>query len=303
MHKVLYGILKLLLKGVARLPFGALYALSDVTYFLLCHTIGYRRKVIIDNLRKSFPDKSEEELVKISRDFYRNFTDYIFETIKLLHISDEEMMRHMTFEGLEPIDQLLSEGKSVIAYFSHSFNWEWVTSVALHSKHHGSQNTIFGQVYRPLRNKIFDQLMLEVRSRFGTHSFAKAMVLRDMLKLKRAGIASLDGFMSDQKPSHGDPTHVTMFLNQPTAFISGTETLARKLDMGVAYIDMYKPRRGYYRVVFRLLADDIAKTKPGEVTERYAHLLEETIRRDPALWLWSHKRWKIPVTLPQSNQE
>jgi KDO2-lipid IV(A) lauroyltransferase len=94
-----------------------------------------------------------------------------------------------------------------------------------------------------------------------------------------------------------------MFLNQPTAFISGTETLARRLDMGVAYIDMYKPRRGHYRVVFRLLSDNIAETKPGEITECYARLLEETITRDPALWLWSHKRWKIPVTLPQPNQE
>jgi KDO2-lipid IV(A) lauroyltransferase len=303
MHKALFSIFKFLLKGIAHLPFWALYVLSDITYFLLCHTVGYRRKVIIKNLRNSFPDKSDKEIREITRKFYRNFTDYIFETIKLLHITDEQMMQHMTFEGLEPIDKLMDEGKSVIAYFSHSFNWEWVTSVALHSKHHNSKKAIFGQVYRPLRNSNFDKLMLEVRSRFGTHSFAKSIVLRDMIKLKRDGIASLDGFMSDQKPSHGDPTHVTMFLNQPTAFISGTETLARRLDMGVAYIDMYKPRRGHYRVVFRLLSDNIAGTKLGEITECYARLLEETITRDPALWLWSHKRWKIPVTLPQPNQE
>jgi KDO2-lipid IV(A) lauroyltransferase len=107
--------------------------------------------------------------------------------------------------------------------------------------------------------------------------------------------------MSDQKPSHGDPAHINPFLNHPTAFISGTETLARKLGTAAAYIDMYKVSRGHYRAVLRLISDDVAATEKGEVTERYVTMLEETITRNPSIWLWSHKRWKIPVTLPQNQ--
>jgi KDO2-lipid IV(A) lauroyltransferase len=301
MHKAIFYILELLLKGIARLPFRALYVISDVVYFLLCHVVRYRYKVIRKNIAESFPDKSDDELKRIIRGFYRNFADYIFETVKLLHISDAEIKERLVFENTEPIDAILSQGRTVIAYFSHSFNWEWVTSITLHMNNAPSDRMVFGQVYRPLKNKNFDALMLKIRSRFGSVSFAKSTVLRDLIRLKRDNIVSIDGFMSDQKPSHGDPAYITTFLNHPTAFISGTETLARKLGTAAAYIDMYKVSRGHYRAVLRVIADDVAATEKGEVTKRYVAMLEETITRNPSIWLWSHKRWKIPVTLPQNQ--
>ena len=293
---IIYYIIYGLFKALALLPFCVLYVLSDFVYFLLYHVVRYRRKVVEDNLAKCFPDKTQEERKLIERGFYRHFADCFVETIKLLHISDREVKRRITFENVELIDRLTKAGKSIVVYFSHCGNWEWAPSVTLHTTTGGVE---YCQVYRPLRNRAFDRLMLKGRSRFGSHSFAKATVFRDLLHLKKDGIVSVTGFMSDQKPSHGDPTYVTMFLNRPTAFITGTETLATRMGMAAVYWDMEKISRGHYRIVTRLLDDGSHQAPRGELTQNYALLLETTIRRNPSIWLWTHKRWKNKVTLEQ----
>lgn len=159
------------------------------------------------------------------------------------------------------------------------------------------------QVYRPLRDKWMDGLMLRLRSRFHSHSYPKRTVFRDLLLLSREGVPTVTGFMSDQKPSKGDNTHVLTFLNHPTAVITGTEALGRKLKMAAVYMDMYKRGRGRYHVTIRPIADDIAATEPMEVTDTYFRMLEQTIRRDPAIWLWTHKRWKHHVEMPKTPEE
>ncbi|MCM1452258.1 MAG: lysophospholipid acyltransferase family protein [Clostridium sp.] len=299
--KILHAILYALLKFAARMPFWALYALSDVMFALAYYLVRYRRKVVNKNLRESFPEKSEKELRTIAHKFYRNFTDYLVETIKLLHISDEEMMRRMQFEGMETVDRLLGEGRSIAAYFSHCFNWEWAPSITLWSALPNyaltGEGTAFCQVYRPLRDEWFDALMLRVRGRFNPISLPKQRTLRELLTLRRDGIPSITGFMSDQKPSHGDPTYVTTFLHHPTAMITGTETVARRLGMAAVYWDMHKVSRGHYKITIRLIAENVADTEPMAVTDEYTRLLQANIEREPALWLWSHKRWKIPVEI------
>ena len=203
------------------------------------------------------------------------------------------MERRMTFEGLEHIDRALDSGRDVLIYFSHCFNWEWAPSVTLRLPSRAAgRPVVCAQVYRPLRDRDFDSLMLRIRSRFGSESFAKSQVLRDLIRLRREGTASVTGFMSDQKPSHGDPTHPAAFLGRETAFISGTETLARKLDMAVIYWAMEKLSRGHYHITCRPVSASAASEEPGEITERYVRMLETTILRRPGLWLWTHKRWK-----------
>lgn len=294
--KIADTLLNAPLRGLALLPLGVLYVISDGVAFLLRHVIRYRRKVVRKNLAESFPNKSVAKLRDIERRFYRNFADYIFETLKLLHISDEEMSRRMVFENTELVDRLLGEGRSLAVYFSHCGNWEWAPSITLHTAFPPDRGAVYGQVYRPLRNQWFDALMLRLRSRFGSHSYPKKTVLRDLIKEKRTGLPAMVGFMSDQKPSHGDTTHVVSFLNRPTAVITGTETLARRLDMAAIYWDMEKTSRGHYKITNRLISDHLADEPQYSVTDRYVAMLEETIKRDPAIWLWSHKRWKHKVT-------
>lgn len=302
MSNLKYAPLQLLLGLMARIPLWMLYGLADIIFVILYYVAGYRKKVAMKHISDSFPEKSDGEHRAICRQFYRNFADYIVETVKLGHISNEEIMKRMKFEGLDEVDRLMRSGRSVVAYFAHTFNWEWAPSITLWSSLKAGVDAEFCQVYRPLRNKWFDAYMLKMRSRFKPQSFPKSSVLRDLLKLRKANMPSITGFMSDQKPSHGDPTRVRMFLNHPTAFITGTETLATKLGMAVVYWDMVKTSRGHYTIRMKLLTEDASKTAPMELTDRYAELLEQTITRDPSNWLWTHKRWKNPVTLPDNIQ-
>ncbi len=282
---------------MARLPFWVLYGISDVMFVILFHVLRYRRKVVVKNLCASFPEKSNAEIRHIERRFYRNFTDYMVETVKLLHISDREMRKRMVFENIEIVDSLLDQGTSIACYLSHCFNWEWVTSILLWTKPEINKKSRFLQIYRPLKDQWFDQFMLNLRSRFGSESVAKSHTLRALLTYRRDGIPTITGFLADQKPSHGDPTYVMEFLNHPTAMITGTETIARRLGMAATYLDMKKDKRGHYRIVTHLIAQNVADTEPGFVTNAYGHLLERTIDNEPSIWLWSHKRWKRPVTL------
>ncbi|MCM1065970.1 MAG: acetyltransferase [Muribaculaceae bacterium] len=299
MRNLPYHLLAGVLTILALLPLPMLYVLADLLFFLVYHVVRYRRKLVSANLAACFPEKSEAERKAIEKAFYHNFADYIVETIKLLHISDATMSGRMQFDGLDIIDSLVGSGRSIIVYFAHCGNWEWAPSMTLHVAHKPSDSVKYCQVYRPLRSHTFDRLMLKVRSRFGSLSFAKKTVLRDLIMLRKEDITSVTGFMSDQKPSHGDPTVVTTFLGRPTAFISGTETLARKLGMAAIYWDTEKISRGHYRITCRLLADEPEALPPHELTLRYARALEATIRRNPSIWLWTHNRWKIPVQLPR----
>ncbi len=297
----MFKVVVVILKALARLPLRVLYVLADVLYVLIYYVVRYRRRLVRRNLTGSFPDKTAREIKRIEREFYHNFADYVVETIKLLHISDDEMRHRVRFEGLDIVTRLLDERRSVVAYFAHCGNWEWAPSITLSCERQVAEGVRFCQIYRPLRNRHFDALMLHVRSRFGSESIAKKVTLRRLLELRREGVPSITGFMSDQKPSHGDAVHVVDFMHRRTAVITGTETLARRLGMAVVYWDMSKPSRGHYTIRVRLIADDISAMPQGAVTDTYFKLLQETIDRQPSIWLWSHNRWKTAIP-PTDNE-
>lgn len=135
---------------MARLPLSILYGISDVIFFLLYYVVRYRKKVALTNIINSFPGKSEKECKEICRKFFRNFADYFVETIKLAHITDEEMKKHMEFVGLEEVDKCLDQGRSVAVYFSHCGNWEWAPSITLNARHKPSDKIVYAQVYLSL---------------------------------------------------------------------------------------------------------------------------------------------------------
>lgn len=302
--RLIYLIVAGLLKLTALLPLGVLYVFSDVLRFFVYHVLRYRRRVVRDNLVGCFPTKTDRDIRRIERRFYRNFVDYIFETVKLLHLSDREIERRVTFEGLENIDFPLAMGKSVTVYFSHTGNWEWTPSVRLHSRYGNERDVVFGQIYRPLRNACFDRLMLKIRGRFDTLNIAKKRTLRVIVETLRANRRFVIGFMSDQKPSHGDAVRIVSFFGRPTAVITGTETVARRFGTAVVYWEMSKPARGHYHVRVVPMAEDGSQTQPGQLTAAYFELLERNIRRQPDLWLWSHKRWKnSPSTWDEVDPE
>ncbi len=286
---MLYSPLYLWFKLHAMLPLWVLYRLAYLLYFPLYYIIKYRRKLVYTNLRNSFPEKSEKEIAQLARKFYRHFCDYIVETIKVLHITDEEMRRRMVFENIEIIDQAFAEGRSIIFLLGHYGNWEWIPSITLWTT---DKSVLFGQIYRPLKNEWFDRFFLHLRSRFGSHGIAKQDTLRAMLQMKRSGKTSITGFMADQTPSPANIHHWAQFLSQDTPVLTGFEKIACKTGFTVLYADVEVVKRGYYKATIREITRDPASLNEFEITDQYTALMEQSIRRAPWAWLWTHKRWK-----------
>ena len=233
------------------------------------------------------------EILKIEKDFYQYFCDYFFETIKMLNISDSEMKKRLIFKNLEPLQAVLDKKQPIVFYLGHYGNWEWVPSITLHMQF--DEQTIFGQIYRPLNNKAFDRFFLRLRNRYRTLSIKKHSVLRDIVKIRKEKKNWILGFMSDQKPSGNQIPHVMQFLNQETSVLTGTEKIARQTGAAVCYLDITRTKRGYYEAETQLIFDNAAETSEFEITEKYIHCLEQTIERDPVCYLWTHNRWKLKI--------
>lgn len=289
MNKVLYYLIYGWMYLHALLPFSLLYILSDLLYFFVYKIVRYRLKVVRSNLSASFPELDKKELLNLEKCFYHHFCDYFVETIKLLHISDEEMQKRMFFEDLDIVKNAMKDGRSVIMYLGHYCNWEWVPSITMYFK---NTDYIFGQIYKPLQNKAIDKLFLKIRSRFGSLGIPKNDTLRTIVRLKKEGKQTLIGFMADQTPAPQSIHYWTEFLNHDTPVFTGVERIAKQTDFLVIYLDMQKIKRGVYKATVKLVNENPKEEPENKITETYIRMMEKTILRDPAYWLWTHKRWK-----------
>lgn len=273
---------------ISRLPLSVLYVFSDFLYFLLRFVIGYRRKVIDMNLKNSFPEKSEQEILQIRNEFYKNFTDYLVETLKSFSISQEELDLRHTYTNLEAFKETTDEGKDTLMMAGHIFNWEWYLG---YIKHRYSDHT--GAVYHKIRNPFWNEKVKQMRERMGTINLDMKDTLRFMLKAPVEGSITYL-FVADQSPKQDASKHWITFLNQETAVFNGFDKIARKKNMGVVFCKMKKIKRGYYHTTFeRIVPEDGIAFKENEVIDQFFYKLQETIKEDPANWLWSHKRWKF----------
>jgi KDO2-lipid IV(A) lauroyltransferase len=266
------------------LPFPLLYKVSDFMYLIVYHGLGYRKAVVEQNLRNSFPEKSSEEIEKIGRNYYRYMCDLMLETFKTLTISRKEALRRCRFHDLSLLKRLHEEKKSIIIVLGHYGNWEWAgSSMSLDTDYQ------LYVIYHPLSNKRFDKLIYNMRTRFGTKLIPMNNTFRDMVK-NRDHI-SATAFIADQTPA---PEHAywTTFLNQDTPIFEGTEKIARKLNYPVVFGNVKRIKRGYYEVFTEMLVEDPRSTSEGEISELHTRRLEEEIRKQPETWLWSHRRWK-----------
>ncbi|MBO4805100.1 MAG: lysophospholipid acyltransferase family protein [Paludibacteraceae bacterium] len=283
---ILYYLLYPLLWLISCLPFCVMYAISDMVYFLVYHVVRYRRKVVRTNLTNSFPEKSLEEIRRIEKAYYSHFADLFFETVKLMHISDEEIKKRMHFSNPELMYDIC-QNNSAVVLLGHYGNWEWIPSIFIDAK-----GFIAGELYRPLKNKYFDGFFLKLRSRFGTFNIPKNDALKAIFEFKQQKKNFAMGFIADQTPSKSNLHYWANFLNQDTPFLNGPERIAKKNGFAVIYFDVSKVKRGYYTCDLVLLTENARNTKENEITDQYVALFEQTLRRNPAYWLWSHKRWK-----------
>lgn len=287
LQNIRYNILLALLRLVAMLPMWVLYATSDVVRIVLHRIVGYRVKVVRDNLERSFPERSREELRRVEHLFYVHLCDCVVETVKLLHISDAEMLRRVDVRNAEYIETLAQDNRPIVLMLGHYGNWEWVQEV---TKRY-SRPSLNSEIYRKSRDEVFDKLMHTIRSRFNTEQIVQAKAVRTLIGWKMQNRQFLVGFISDQRPNSNYLNHWMTFLGQDTPIAVGAEEIGEHVNAHYVYLDIERPKRGHYRMTFCPIDPDPDAVEYPYVVA-FMRRLEATIRRAPQYWLWSHKRWR-----------
>ncbi len=286
MDKIVYSLLKASSWIAHILPMRINYILSDFFFLLTYYVVQYRKKVVRKNLKNSFPDKSEEERLKIEKKFFRHLCDTFIETLCFYRFSSEEAKRRCRFLNPELANDYMRQGRPVVAFLGHYNNWEWMTNWLLFSEYR------FYPIYKKLKSKAFERFYVNLRSRFGAIPLERADTYRQLIKDAKNGVPTFTAFLADQTPRINDIQYWTTFLNQDTAVITGLEKIARKTNAVVIGVHMRKIKRGYYEVEYSLITDNPKDTAKFEISEKCTGYLEKIIIEKPEYWLWSHKRWK-----------
>lgn len=261
------------------------FAIANVLAWLFNHMVGYRRDIVRGNIQRSFPNFSEKRIQQVANDFYRHFFQMMFEMLKSKRFGKDDWNERVQLTNLELLNDHLESGQSVIILTGHIANWEW--SGAAVNAHIEQPVTV---LYKKLKVNHFSKEIMTIREKGGVRLVEKDSAFRYLVKTKHE--QKVIGMISDQLPAKGTEKYWMSFLNQETAFYTGAEKLAKTLKYPVLYADMRKTKPGYYEMSFLEIFNGQETLKEGELTKRYAHQLEATIRSRPSDYLWSHRRWK-----------
>ena len=292
---MMYHLLSFFLKLLSYIPFKVLYVLSDGLFYLLYYVIRYRRPIVRKNLTESFPEKSEQEILQIEKNFYHYFTDQVLESCKMTTISSEEISRRMVFTNVEAADAVLKSGKSIALYIGHYGNWEWVSSIPLWL----GKEVRAVQIYHKLRNESMDKLMLHIRERMGAVSVEMRKTARYITEMANSRQVSIVGFIADQSPRKKEVRHFLPFLHHNTPVLTGTEKIIKHYDFEAWFLNMKRIKRGYYEAELVRIHENPKELPDFELTAIYYQMLEQMIRNRPELYLWTHNRFKHAMKLDE----
>ena len=275
---------------LARLPWPLLYAAASLVAFLAQRVFPYRRELIEYNLGLAFPDAGPAEISRLRHRYYLGFAQMFMELLKGSAMTAEEFRARVTIRNVELATGYLERGSPVLLVAAHQCNWEWMLlalSIEL--------GWPLDAAYKPLVDSRAQREMLKLRSRFGSRLVPAQGLLADIIR-RRAVVRAI-AMVADQEPVTSERKHWTRFLNRDTAFFMGPEEIARVTRYPVLFVAMRRTARGQYAMEFQPLAAAREPLEPGELTERYARLVEQQIRAAPADWPWSHKRWRLKKPL------
>jgi len=285
MHRILYYTVLPLFWSISLLPISVLYLFSDFLYFIIFVLIGYRKQVVLENLRNSFPDKAEQEINLIMRNYFHYLCDLLVEVLKGATMTKEEYQQRWTADATE-VNKIHAQNRSAIFILGHFGNWEAAAPVCtFYSNYH------VNIIYKPIANSYVEKLINKIRTRFDNKVTPMDKILRQMIKDKNKQDLIAYAFVSDQSPSPQNAYWMN-FLNQDTAVFTGVEKIAQKLNIPVIYISVQRKKRGHYHIQPTVLFENPKDTQEGEIMQAFMKHLEQDIINNSACWLWSHRRWK-----------
>ncbi len=270
---------------VSILPYRIFYWLSDFFFFMTYRVIGYRKKVVYNNLKLVFPTKSEKEILKIRYDFYSHMCDMFMEMVKTMSLSKEDVKKRYNVTNIEVIQEIEKE-KSILILCSHYANWEWNVSINNYVTSKGYA------VYQVIGNKYFDAWIKKVRARWNTTLISQKETVKIVVRNKQNNVTGIFGMVSDQSPQAHRAQYWTEFMGIKAPIFNGAETMARKMDLAVVFLKVSKVKRGYYQAEFIPITTAGKSTEKNEITDQFLRLTEQQIKEKPEHYLWTHKRWK-----------
>jgi KDO2-lipid IV(A) lauroyltransferase len=250
--------------------------------------------VIVSNLRRAFPEKSEKEIARLTYKNYQNLTDILLESLKGFSLRNKTLIKRYQITNPQIIEQYYQANQSVIGVTGHYGNWEWGALAGSLQINHCAI-----AFYKPIKNKYIDQYIKKSRANNGT--YLKSIFYTSQTFKNFEDKICIYLMVADQSPSNTAKSYWVDFLGQETACLHGPEKHARNNNYPVIYLDIQRKKRGYYEVTFSNLTDNPRELKDGEITQMFMKKLEEIIRKKPENWLWSHKRWKKSRKKSQSR--
>lgn len=281
---------------ISILPFRLLYFLSDVLCLFIYRIFGYRKKVVKENLRLVFPEKSEKEISKITKKFYHHLCDMILESLKSLSIKEEDIKARYRFTNIDLILDLEQKQKSIILMCAHYGSWEWIFILQRYVNHKGYA------IYKRIGNKYIDKLVRKIRAKYDTHLITTKETFDVFSRSQDMGELTINGFVSDQSPKPWKALHWNKFMGIRVPMHTGAEYLSKKFDMAVVFFRVKRIKRGFYETTFETLAENPKMYKDYEITDMFFERVEEQIKENPEYYLWTHKRWKHKDRSPEEFQ-
>lgn len=281
---------------ISLLPMRILYIFSDFFYLLFYYVIGYRKKVVLENLKTAFPNTSEKELKVIQKKFFKHFTDIFMESVKAFTISQKTIQKKYTYKNPEVINDVVKKGRNIALVGAHQANWEWSTSLPL-----VLDITVFG-AYTKLANKYFEKVVKDSRMKFGVVGYKTSETIKAMKNNYDNGIRGLYLLLSDQSPQVHKTHYWSEFFGVKVPIHTGAEMLAKKFDLVVINYVSKKIKRGHYEVEFELITETPKEFENYQITDKYLEITERNIKEQPEFYLWSHKRFKHRDKVPKEWQ-
>jgi KDO2-lipid IV(A) lauroyltransferase len=295
MQLLVFVLVYPLLWFISILPYRLFYWVSDFFFFLIYRVVGYRKKVVYDNLKLVFPEKSEDEIKQIRYDFFSHMCDMFMEMVKTMNLSKEEVAKRYKVTNIEVLQEI-EKTKSVLIVCSHYANWEWNVSINNYVQSKGYA------VYQKIGNDYFDKWIKRVRERWNTTLITQKQTVKTVVRDKRDGITGVFGMVSDQSPQVHRAQYWKEFMGIKVPIFNGAELMARKMDLAVVFLKVSKVKRGFYQAELIPITTSGSQTEKNEITDTFLRFTEKQIREKPEHYLWTHRRWKHRDKVPPQFQ-
>ncbi len=292
MQLLIYRLVYPILWIISKLPWTLFYGFSTAVYILVYRIIGYRKKVVTENLTLVFPEKSDKEIQLIRKQFYKHMCDMFLEMIKSMSISNEELSKRFKISNIEELKALEAKNKSIVLLLGHYASYEWaiVTQLLISTPSIG--------IYKQVKNKHFDRLVKRIRARYNTKLVTNHHAMKEISLNEKNGNIHVYGMVSDQSPRLKKALYWTDFMGIKVPAFLGGEVLAKRFDLAVSYLHVEKKKRGHYEAKFITITENAGECDDYFVVKKYLSLLEEQIKKEPQYYLWTHKRWKHRNSTP-----